>query len=87
MGDVLLPPGVNPTAVKYIYIYIIYRHVYGPYSVQKRIELLSQRLSEEDVLHFKVTTDREKTLGLWTMKKERRKCNATVDRSLNELAC
>jgi hypothetical protein len=23
MCDVLLPPGVNPTAVKYIYIYII----------------------------------------------------------------
>jgi hypothetical protein len=26
MCDVLLPPGVNPTAVKYIYIYIISYH-------------------------------------------------------------
>jgi hypothetical protein len=28
MCDVLLPPGVNPTAVKYIYIYII-SYVWG----------------------------------------------------------
>jgi hypothetical protein len=27
MCDVLLPPGVNPTAVKYIYIYIISYHI------------------------------------------------------------
>jgi hypothetical protein len=47
----------------------------GPHSVYKKFELLSQRLSEEDVQHFKVTGDREKTLGLWTMKKERRKYN------------